>query len=213
MPLKTAHSSVFSNVSLSLLFSQTHHLILSRLYLAIGGLSLTPLYPLIPPSSRTILLSSCTLTVSDYIQSTICKTSSVFCFVSSFLSAFCKFQPESWKEKKKKKASRLQPSIGYSPFARRGSAFVAFSFLPRFRLLSALALALASLQSRKQQVVPFISFLLSFLLSFCFVSPLYALQSRTFCVCYVDSFPLDPMDFVSVLLSEFCPVNLDSCQL
>lgn len=61
-----------------------------------------PLYPLITPSSRTILLSSCTLTVSDYIQSTICKTSSVFCFVSSFLSAFCKFQPESWKEKKRK---------------------------------------------------------------------------------------------------------------
>lgn len=118
------------------------------------------------------MLSSCTLTVSDYIQSTICKTSSVFCFVSSFLSALLQVPAGILERKNKKKASRLQPSIGYSPFCPERICFCCFSFVPRFRLLSALALALAPLQSRKQQVVPFISFLLSLLLSFCFVFPL-----------------------------------------
>lgn len=117
-------SSFLSNSSSHLISITSHH----------RRIVIDPLSPLIPPNlSRTILLSSCTLTVSDYIQSTICKTSSVFCFVSSFLSAFCKFQPESWKEKKKKKkASRLQLSIGYSPFCPERICFCCLFFLASF---------------------------------------------------------------------------------
>lgn len=210
MPLKTAHSSVFTNVSLSLLFSQTHHLILSRLYLAIGGLSMTPYTPWLPPPPGpscylAVLLQSVTIYNLPFARLPVS--------FASFLHFCLLFASSSRNLGKKKKESIPVTAFHWiQSVCPERICFCCFFFLASFPSSFCTCSCTCITPIQKTTGSPLHS-ILSFLLSFCFVSPLYALQSRTFCVCYVDSFPLDPMDFVSVLLSEFCPVNLDSCQL
>lgn len=164
--------SLLCIVSLPLLPSQTHRLILSRLYLAIGGLSLNPYPPDTP--LQDILLSSCTLTVSDYIQSTICKAFSVFCFVSSFLSAFASSSRNLGKKKKK-------PSIGFQSVLPGEDLLLLLFFLASFpsSFCTCSCTCITPIQKITGSPLHLIS--LSLLFSFCSFPP-YALQFRALCV-------------------------------
>lgn len=103
-----------------LLSSQTRHLVLSRLHLAIGGLSLTPI-PLIHPTSRTSCYLAVLLQSVTIYNLAFARLSLSF---ASFLHFYLLLQVPAGILGRQKQATHW---ISVR-FARRGSAFVAFSF-------------------------------------------------------------------------------------